>query len=107
MTNDLRALLKEMRDALYQSWSLVPEGRAYLARIDAALAAPAGNDAKVLPIVPWNGGWAIRPTHEAANAFWKYWEENGVTHKHGYYESTWGAINRALAAAIAAGSKHD
>jgi hypothetical protein len=36
------------------------------------------------------------PTHEAADAFWKYWKENGETHKHGYYESTWGAINAAL-----------
>jgi hypothetical protein len=34
--------------------------------------------------------------HKAADAFWKYWNENGETHKHGYYESTWGAINRAL-----------
>lgn len=41
---------------------------------------------------------AINPTHEAADAFWKYWRENGETHKHGYYESTWGAINAALAA---------
>jgi len=39
---------------------------------------------------------AIKPTHEAANAFWNYWRENGETHKHGYYESTWGAINAAL-----------
>ena len=39
---------------------------------------------------------AIKPSHEAADAFWKYWEENGETHKHGYYESTWGAINAAL-----------
>lgn len=37
-----------------------------------------------------------RNCHEAADAFWKYWEENGETHKHGYYESTWGAINAAL-----------
>lgn len=51
-----------------------------------------------LPIVPWNGGWAIRPTAEAADAFWKYWRENGETHIHGYYESTWGAINQALRA---------
>lgn len=49
-------------------------------------------------------GWApvvpracIKPTHEAADAFWRYWRENGETHKHGYYESTWGAINAALA----------
>lgn len=34
----------------------------------------------------------------AADAFWKYWRENGETHKHGYYESTWGAINRAIQA---------
>lgn len=34
--------------------------------------------------------------HEAADAFWEYWRENGETHKHGYYESTWGAINRAI-----------
>lgn len=39
---------------------------------------------------------AIEPTHEAADAFWKYWRENGDMHKHGYYESTWGAINAAL-----------
>lgn len=34
--------------------------------------------------------------HKAADAFWDYWRANGETHKHGYYESTWGAINRAL-----------
>ena len=34
--------------------------------------------------------------HKAADAFWQYWRENGETHKHGYYESTWGAINAAL-----------
>lgn len=34
--------------------------------------------------------------HKAADAFWTYWRENGETHKHGYYESTWGAINAAL-----------
>lgn len=34
--------------------------------------------------------------HKAADAFWDYWKENGETHKHGYYESTWGAINAAL-----------
>lgn len=38
----------------------------------------------------------IHPTHEAADAFWKYWKENGETGKHGYYESTWGAINAAI-----------
>lgn len=39
---------------------------------------------------------AITPTGEAADAFWRYWKANGETHKHGYYESTWGAINAAL-----------
>ena len=34
--------------------------------------------------------------HKAADAFWEYWNENGETHKRGYYESTWGAINAAL-----------
>ena len=34
--------------------------------------------------------------HKAADAFWTYWNANGVTHKHGYYESTWGAVNAAL-----------
>lgn len=34
--------------------------------------------------------------HDAADAFWDYWKANGETHKHGYYESTWGAINRAI-----------
>ena len=50
----------------------------------------------------------INPTHAAADAFWDYWKENGETHKHrteydprehGYIESTWGAINAAIAAA--------
>jgi hypothetical protein len=31
-------------------------------------------------------------SHEACDALWKYWNENGETHKHGYYESTWGAV---------------
>ena len=35
-------------------------------------------------------------SHEACDAFWKYWKENGETHKHGYYESTWGAIRAYL-----------
>lgn len=39
---------------------------------------------------------AIKPTQEAADAFWTYWRRNGETHVHGYYESTWGAINAAL-----------
>lgn len=34
--------------------------------------------------------------HLAADAFWQSWRENGKTHKRGYYEATWGAINEAL-----------
>lgn len=34
--------------------------------------------------------------YKSANAFWEYWRENGIPHKHGYFESTWGAINQAL-----------
>jgi hypothetical protein len=34
--------------------------------------------------------------HKAADAFWEYWNFHGETHKKGYYESTWGAINRAI-----------
>lgn len=43
--------------------------------------------------------YRIFPSHEAADAFWKYWNENGETHKHGFYEATWGAINAAIAVA--------
>ncbi len=47
-----------------------------------------------------NGDCALDVTkpgcHRAAEAFWAYWKENGETHKRGYYESTWGAINAAL-----------
>jgi hypothetical protein len=50
-------------------------------------------DASVRP------AYRIVPTHAAADAFWKFWKENGETHKHGCYESTWGAINAALAVA--------
>ncbi len=53
-------------------------------------ARPGEPDASGLP------GPAIIPTHEGADAFWKYWRENGETHRHGYFESTWGAINAAL-----------
>jgi hypothetical protein len=35
-------------------------------------------------------------SHEGCDSFWKYWNENGETHKHGYYESTWGAIRAYL-----------
>jgi hypothetical protein len=34
--------------------------------------------------------------HKAADAFWKHWNKYGETHRRGYYESTWGAINCAL-----------
>ncbi len=35
-------------------------------------------------------------SHEACDAFWEYWNDNGLTGKHGYYESTWGAIQAYL-----------
>lgn len=38
----------------------------------------------------------VKPEAAVADAFWKYWRENGETHVHGYYESTWGAINAAI-----------
>ena len=40
----------------------------------------------------------LNPTHEAADAFWASWRENGETHRHGYYESTWRAVNAAIKA---------
>ena len=46
--------------------------------------------------------------HHVADAFWEYWNENGETHKHGYYESTWGALAKALhRAAIQAEESQD
>jgi hypothetical protein len=42
------------------------------------------------------GEASINPLHHAAHAFWTFWNENGETHRHGYYESTWGAINAAI-----------
>jgi len=39
---------------------------------------------------------ALPLSHEACDAFWEYWKENGETHKHGFYESTWGAIRAYL-----------
>lgn len=54
-----------------------------------------------VPLIPpfVRPAYRIFPSHEAADAFWKYWRENGETHKHGFYEATWGAINAALAVA--------
>ena len=34
--------------------------------------------------------------HHVAKAFWDTWEENGETHKHGFYESTWMALRAAM-----------
>lgn len=39
-------------------------------------------------------------SHEGCDAFWDYWREVGDTDKHGYYESTWGAIKAYLRQAI-------
>ncbi len=41
--------------------------------------------------------------HEAVDEFWRSWKENGETHKHGYYESTWGAIRAAFRIAMLEG----
>jgi|GEM_PF-4605694 len=49
----------------------------------------------------------INPEHAAADAFWEYWRENGETHRHGYYESTWGAINAAIKAAGVVPREHE
>jgi hypothetical protein len=35
-------------------------------------------------------------SQDAADEFWRVWNENGPTCKHGYYESTWMAIWAAL-----------
>jgi hypothetical protein len=72
-----------------------------LQRHSAALSRPSAERREGLTEEQRGHNWieakrCIRPTHEAADAFWKYWRENGETHKHGYYESTWGAINAAL-----------
>jgi hypothetical protein len=40
--------------------------------------------------------YRLKATHEAADAFWKRWEEVGKTGKKGYYEATWAAINAAI-----------
>lgn len=34
--------------------------------------------------------------HKAVDAFWEAWNKNGANGKHGYYESTWHAINAAV-----------
>lgn len=67
------------------------------------------DDGEPLRSAPWataprtDGDWhnialntMHKRCHEAADAFWEYWQANGETHKRGYYESTWGAINRAI-----------
>ena len=37
-------------------------------------------------------------SHFAVDEFWRVWMEVGEPHKHGVYESTWMALNAALAA---------
>lgn len=39
----------------------------------------------------------LKPTHEVADAFWSKYKE--LEDKHGYYESTWGALRAALSVA--------
>ena len=44
-------------------------------------------------------GWLMCPrTHRAADEFWRVWREVGESGKHGYYESTWMAVDAAMAA---------
>lgn len=38
------------------------------------------------------------PQHESVDAFWKEWERVGEADKHGVYESTWMAFNKAAEA---------
>ena len=40
----------------------------------------------------------IQFSEKVAHEFWRVWEENGETHKHGFYESTWMSIWAALRA---------
>jgi hypothetical protein len=88
------------RDSWQQQEKYEKQARDQLAQLSAsidALAALAKQDAAPTSVPP--SRLAVNPTHEAADAFWTYWRENGETHRHGYYESTWGAINSALRAA--------
>ena len=41
--------------------------------------------------------WTHPQIHQVADTFWRVWNENGEPHKHGFYESTWMAIDAALA----------
>lgn len=73
-----------------------PDGRADMVHLSTR--AGSGKDIGGDAVVPFSVALNTRhpDCHRAADAFWKYWKENGETHKHGYYESTWGAINRAI-----------
>jgi hypothetical protein len=44
-----------------------------------------GYDAETFPL-----------SHEGCTAFWDHWKENGESDKHGFYESTWGAVRAYL-----------
>ena len=63
---------------------------------DVAIAALAQPAVPPIPMEHLSLNVRHKDCHRAADAFWEYWNANGETHKHGYYESTWGAINRAL-----------
>ncbi|MCP5004664.1 MAG: hypothetical protein GY941_12110 [Planctomycetes bacterium] len=41
----------------------------------------------------------VCPSRRACAAFWKSWEENGETRKHGDYESTWMAVRAYMVVA--------
>ena len=77
------------------TWTAIEPRNAYRPKVGDLLYAASTSIAPNWQPVPQRA--CVKPTHEAADAFWKYWKENGETHRHGYYESTWGAINAALA----------
>lgn len=87
-------------DALipYEKWGKFVDGRAAL--LHAIHESPHELPAAPTQVETQAKEVALNTTHEdchkAADAFWQYWRENGVPHKKGYYESTWGAINQAL-----------
>ena len=90
----LARMVNDEKHAIY-SHTDISNQRRLLARITAALSEK-DDGGWLTPAAGSTIGPAVIPTNEAADAFWQYWRENGETHKHGYYESTWGAINAAI-----------
>lgn len=70
----------------------------YLSHMQAAKERDEESDRQVIPS-NFRPAYRIVPIYAAVDAFWDHWRKNGETHKHGFYESTWGAINAALSVA--------